>query len=138
MSLYKMFGTDKALEKDGVWVEYLSDDAPPIRFKISRSGGDNRKYQEAVTQATKPYLRQIQTGTFSDQQANKIMRKVFAKTVVLDWENVTDRDGQPITFSPTACETLFNDLPDLYLDLKAQSENVALFQEETWSNAAKN
>ena len=126
MSLYKLFKTNENLETDGIWLEYgQTADGKPIRIKIARAGGHNVAFSKALEKATRPYKKAIQTGMLDNKTA-----EVFAETVVLDWINVEGPDGQPMYFNNENVLKLFEDLPDLFVDLREQSANVALFRDE--------
>ena len=131
MSLYKLFKTDEKLETDGVWLEYgQTEQGKPIRIKIARAGGRNVAFAKALEKATRPYRKAIQTGTLDDKTATRLYQEVFADTVVLGWENVEGPDGQPLEFNKENVLKLFEDLPDLFADLREQANNVSLFREE--------
>lgn len=131
MSLYKQFKTNEALETEGVWLEYGQTDAgQPIRLKIARSGGKNTAFSKALEKATRPYRKAIQTGMMENTTADRLYKEVFAETVVLDWINVEGPDGKPLEFKKENVLQVFEDLPDLFNDLREQAANVALFREE--------
>ena len=131
MSLYKLFKTNENLETDGIWLEYgQTADGKPIRIKIARAGGHNSAFSKALEKATRPYRKAIQTGMLDNKTADKLYKEVFADTVVLDWINVEGPDGQPMEFKRENVLKLFDDLPDLFADLREQANNVALFREE--------
>lgn len=131
MSLYKLFKTNENLETDGVWLEYgQTEKGEPIRIKIARAGGHNSAFSKALEKATRPYRKAIQTGMLDNKTADKLYKEVFADTVVLDWINVEGPDGQPMEFKRENVLKLFEDLPDLFADLREQANNVALFREE--------
>ncbi len=131
MSLYKLFKTDEHLETDGIWLEYgQNEKGEPIRIKIARAGGHNSAFSKALEKATRPYRKAIQTGLLDNKTADKLYKEVFADTVVLDWINVEGPDGKPMEFKRENVLKLFEDLPDLFADLREQANNVALFREE--------
>ena len=133
MSLYSTFKTNDQFEIDGIFIQYgyLNDDeSKPVRFKIARAGGANTAFAKALEKATKPYRKQLQAGLLDDRTADRLYREVFADTVVLDWENVTDSDGNLLEFTKENVLKVFKDLPDLFLDLREQSNNVGLFRED--------
>lgn len=131
MSLYKLFKTNENLETDGIWLEYgQTADGKPIRIKIARAGGHNVAFSKALEKATRPYKKAIQTGMLDNKTADRLYKEVFAETVVLDWINVEGPDGQPMEFNKENVLKLFEDLPDLFVDLREQSANVALFRDE--------
>jgi hypothetical protein len=68
----------------------------------------------------------------------KLLREVYAETVVLDWENVEDADGNPMPFNAANAVKLFTDLPDLFRDIQEQSQRSALFRAELLEREAGN
>lgn len=139
MSLYKQFKTDESLEKTGILLEYgTTEDGKPISIRIARAGGSNRAYERRIEAEVKPYRRQIQNETIENAVVNRILRKVYAETIVLGWENVQDKDGKPMPFTVENCVKLFEDLPDLFKDIQEQSQRAALFRSELREVDGKN
>lgn len=130
MNIYSLFKTDAALEKEGIWIEYGTDGEKAMRIKIARAGGKNTEFNKALEKATKPYRKQIQSGVLDDGTADKLFKNVFADKVMLGWENISDPDGKPMKFTKDNVLKLFEDLPDLFQDLREQSTNSTLFREE--------
>ena len=131
MSLYRQFKSDETLEKSGILLEYGFNKAGlPITIRIARAGGANAAYTKRMEAKVKPYRRQIQTETIDTQVIEKLLRELYAETVVLGWENVEDADGNPLTFSTANAVKLFTDLPDLFRDIQEQSQRSALFRAE--------
>ena len=133
MSLYKTFKTNESYETEGIWLEYgyLDDDeSKPIRIKIARAGGQNKAFAKALEKATKPHRKALQAGMLDDRVADRLYKGVFAETVVLDWMNVTDPDGNLLEFTQENVLKVFNDLPDLFVDLREQASSAALFRDE--------
>lgn len=129
MSLYSQFTTDQKLEKDGIVLEYgLNSKGLPIGIRIARAGGSNALYNKTAEAKIKPYRRQIQTETIDKTMLEKLMREIYASSVVIGWENVEDREGNPLPFSVPNCITLFTDLPDLFADVQEQAQRAALFR----------
>lgn len=120
-TLFDTFGTDSDLEKKGVWFEIQ----PGVRFLCARMGGANKTYQRSLSKKMKPYQRQFQTGTLDPEVAENLMRDVFIEAVLLDWEGVTDKEGEPLEFNPNNAQWLFRELPDLYRALTDESEKVS-------------
>lgn len=129
--LYSQFTTDTKLERDGILLEYgTASNGQPITIRIARAGGANAQYLKRMEALVKPYRRQIQTETIDPKVVDKLVRQVYAETVVLGWENVESRDGQPLPYSRDNCLKLFDDLPDLFLDIQEQAQRAALFRTE--------
>jgi len=127
-----IFKTDPTLETKGIWVDYGESG----RFLIARSGGRNRAFRNLMEQRIKPFRAAMNAGASSDEAVERTTRKVFSETVVLDWEQV-DELGESIPFTPDACYKLFEELPDLFLDIMQQSQMIVNFVEETREADAK-
>ncbi len=139
MSLYKQFTTDPELEKKGVLLEYgETEDGKPVTFRIARAGGANKAFEKLMDAETKPIRRQLQNETADNKQLLRILRKVFATTVVLGWENVQDPDGKDIPFSVANCIKVFEDLPDLFIEIQEQARRAALFRASILEADTKN
>jgi hypothetical protein len=149
-SPYKLFGTKPDLEVAGIVIKY-GDEA---WFKIARSGGGNKRYLTQMTERLKPYRRQIQTETMDEKLADRIVMEVFVDTVLLDWGSYApERDAageaviQPWIEGPDGAHLPFNrenalkvltDLPELFRELRAESERLANFVAVTKEEDAKN
>lgn len=139
MSLYQQFKSDANLEKSGILLEYgFSKSGKPITIRIARAGGGNSAFTKRMEAKVKPYRRQIQTETIDTAIVEKLLREVYAETVVLGWENVEDADGNPLDFTAANCIKLFEDLPDLFKDIQEQSQRSVLFRAELLEGAAGN
>lgn len=139
MSLYKQFKTDNSLEKEGIVLEYGENSkGKPIAIRIARAGGANKAYEKRMEIRVKPYRRQIQNETMESALVERIVKEVYAETVVIGWENVEDENGNPMEFSVENCIKLFDDLPDLFRDIQEQSQRAALFRAEVREADAKN
>lgn len=152
MSLYKQFRTDATVEREGLWLNYgPNDDLPEIgknadgtsiypekRILIARAGGANDAFSKRLEAKGKPHRRQIQHETIDPKLLLTIVKEVYAETVVLGWENVTDENGVVMSFNKENCIKVFNDLPDLFIDLKEQAERSALFRVHVREEDAKN
>lgn len=137
--LYSQFETSKDVEKQGVILQYgKNSKGEMIEIRIARAGGANNAYSKLLEAKIKPYRRQIQNDTMDNDVAERITKEVYAKTVVLGWTGVEDRDNKPLDFTVDNCVKLFDDLPDLWSDIQAQSVNVALFRAEVLEADAKN
>jgi hypothetical protein len=151
--LYAQFKTDPEIEKNGIELEYRLSASSSIIIKIARAGGGNTKYQRVLDVRAKPFRRQIQTETIAPEMLESIMREVYADTVVLGWWTVTyntdgteanrvptvpDADGNPMDFSRANVLKLFTDLPDMFADVQASANKVALFRKQIMEDDAKN
>lgn len=146
MSLYKNFKTDANVEKTGIILAYgpnkdlpaVDGVYPQIEIRVARAGGANEAYLKRLEARAKPLRRQIQMETVDRVALEDLVRDVYAETVVLGWDNVTDIDGKPMEFNKANCLKLFNALPDLFQDIQEQSQRAALFRASIREEDAKN
>lgn len=142
MGLYSQFQTNDDLEKGGVVIDYGS-----FRVLIARAGGANTDFMRVLAAKTKPHRRAIQTETMDPNLAQAIEREVYAETVVKNWETMVDGEWKqgiespdggllPVTVENIAMT--FENLPDLYFDLKEQANKVAIFRRQEMEDDAKN
>lgn len=132
-SVYELFETNKDVEKSGIILDYGK-----FKFTVARAGGANKKFAKLLEVKRKPYQRVLATGTIDPEVATQIMREVYAESVVLGWEGVTDRKGKDLPFTAKNCVQLFQDLPDLFEDIMEQAQKAALFREHIREEEAKN
>lgn len=140
--LHKNFATNKDLERTGITLEYGDPDEPdakPVRILIARAGGANTAYDKALDKRTRSIRRQIQANAVSIAEMRKISREVYAETVLLGWEGVTEDDGKtPIPFNFENAVKLLTDLPDLFDDIVQQASTAQLFRGVQLEEDAKN
>lgn len=137
MSLHKTFKTDHNLEIEGVWLEYghvenadgTPDQTRPIRILVARAGGANVAFQKALEKATKPHRTALRVGTMSNSSADNLYKEVFASTVLKGWINVQNAAGDFLEFSKENALAIFEELPDLYADIRDQATAISIFRE---------
>lgn len=130
--LFKQFKTDGNVEKEGLWLEYGTADGSgqPIRILIARAGGANVAFQKAFERHSKPFKRLIQIGQMEDEQSKRMMRNVYADSVIKGWENVEDENDQPLEFNRENVIHVLTELPDLFVDIVEQANKGALFRQD--------
>jgi len=133
-SIYDLFGMDDNMEKKGIWIDY----GPAGSFLIARAGGSNQKFANILQAKPRPYKFQIDNELIDQKTGQRLMYEAFAEAVVLGWDGVCDREGNPIPFSEKNCVKLFEDLPDLFHDLREQASKLANFRQQSLEEAAKN
>lgn len=139
MSLHEQFAINRSKENDGVEIQYgpNADGSIPT-FIISRMGKSNKKYTKALEAATRPYRRQIELGTLSNEVADSLFMPVFVDTVLKGWQNVKDRNENDLVFNRASALQLLGELPELYDDLQEKAKSAALFRDESLEDEAKN
>lgn len=133
MSLYEKFSTDESIEKEGVWLDYGGGE----KFLIARAGGANQKFVQRLQHLTKPFNRQIQMGSFDEDQGRELAAQAFAETVILTWEGVKDREGEVMEFSISNCKQFLIDLPEIFVDIREFASSYANFQKEALVDEGK-
>ena len=139
-----MFKTDETLEtKVGVTLDYGD-----FRICITRAGGSNKKFTKVMQAKMKPYRRQLATGNMDEEVAKRLMREAYAEAIIIGFdvkvgdkkyeEGVPREDGTIAPYNKEEVIRIFTDLPDLFLDVQAQADSIALFREEEIEEDAKN
>lgn len=114
---------DNSLETEGIDLDFGKGRV----ITVARSGGGNRKYRATLTQEYKKNKSMLDRGTMDDEEAGAMLRKVFAKTVVIGWSGWLDEAGEEILYSQQACEELFEDAPEIFRVVQDESEKFSNF-----------
>ena len=130
---YSVFRTDRTLEKEGIILDYGD-----FKIKVARAGGANAAFQKALISKIRPFKRQIDAGAIPDGVAERLFLEVYAESVVLGWEGVTDEYGKPFPYSKENAVKLFSDLPDLFRDVQSQAASISNFRAEVTEDTIKN
>lgn len=139
MSLYAQYSTDKALEKEGIiWSLGPNSKGDPMGIRLARAGGGNSAYQRVWDAVTKPYRRQLQLGTLDKALERQLQIEIYVKSVIKDFENLEDAEGNPLEFNEENATQLFLDLPELFEELVVQANNFSLFRQEILEEDTKN
>jgi hypothetical protein len=109
---------DLELANEGVWVNL--DDHTQV--KLSMASPSNRKYIVRLRQFAKEF---VDAG--NDETAEKIMAKVLAETVLLDWKGLT-YNGKPVTYSPEEAEYLLLTVPYFRELITKEASDIKHFQ----------
>lgn len=132
MSLYSNFQTDPNLEKGGVWIDYGT-----FRVLLAFAGGANKRYLSMMDKKFKPLRQAIQAGTLDNDRAQKMLMELYAEAVIIDWETIHEDkpqrgiegpSGELLPFTVENVKMTFANLPNLFLDLKTQSELISNFR----------
>jgi hypothetical protein len=140
-SPYKVFKTDAKIETEGLWLDYGG-----FEIRIKRAGGANARYKKLLKKRVKPYRRQIDNETISEDTADRLWAGIYADSVIDGWRTkVVDKDGKLLEYkdgfipgedgelmqySRENCIKLLLDLPDLFTDIKEQAQVVSNFRAE--------
>ena len=109
-----------------------------FKIEVKRAGSSNSAYTKLLAAKVKPFRFQIQSGTIDADVIRKVMAEVFAKTVIVGWEGVTDRKGKKLEFTHENCVKVLTDLPDMFEDIQDQADKLSNFRKEENEEVAKN
>lgn len=125
-NLDSLFKTDGSFEKDGIWME-ISD---KTAFKVKRFGGRNSQHiQSVMARLSKPYTKQIEMKTLSEEKDYEITVRLFVETCLVDWKGV-EIDGEIKPFEKELAVEFFTALPDLLKVLINYASDLANYKEE--------
>lgn len=124
MDFKKIFGTDKAKETDGTWVNI----APDVSIKVRRAGPRNKAFSFEQSKMLRPFLRQIQFGTIDPTIMREINAKLFAKHIITDWKGVLV-DGKPLKFTPEKFQEFALEYPDFLNVVVEAASDLQNFQD---------
>lgn len=142
MSLFKQFGTNAEKEKSGVWFEVgvnENDPEKPPRFKLARmSVRANKAYGKMLSKTMAPHSEAVENGLLADELGNALFMKVFAKTILVDWENIYNEDGSVLEYNEANVKYLMKALPTLYEGLLERAKKASYYQDNEENDDAKN
>lgn len=137
MTLYDRYGTSKDMEENGVWVPFgEGTELLLARIKSQRS-------LTAKRAAEKPYREVLRTAArlgkeVADDIQSRIALDWLVSGVVLDWKEVSDRNGNMVTFSPDNAREIFGDLPDFLDEVVSAASNQSTYQDNADKDSVGN
>lgn len=142
-SVFKLFGTSKLAEKNGVWVDYGD-----VKFLVARAGGTNSDYLDLLKAKTRPFRNQIDRGTLAQADDDRVTRELYAEAIIKDvqvknedgsWvQGVPGMNGEVLPFTRGAVLQLLTALPDMFRDIRVMATDVQRYLDEEDSADLKN
>lgn len=148
MGSYDNLKTNPALEQKGVWVEYGE-----LKVLLARAGGVNQHYAKVMDRKIKPIRRAMDLGQVTTETSIRIVREVFAETIILGWKvrdpkdptkwinGVEDPDtGEILKPNRESYEKVLahEDLHDLFQFIQQDAAGQALYLRDIRAAEAKN
>jgi len=99
-SIYDIYESNLDLEEEGVWVNLTKT----IEVKVAALG--NRKHTNLLTKLQKAQGKTLENDA---DLREDIHVQAMAKTVLLDWKGITDKDGKPLKYSYENAYKLLSD-----------------------------
>lgn len=132
-SIYGSFLTNKNEEERGKWHEFGA-----VRIRIARAGGGNKRFSKLLEAKTRPYQRAIKTETMDNAVAERIMREVFAETIITGWQTKTAdafedvvlfMDGTTAPTTPQSVVRALEEIPELFTEIQDIAGKVSAFRD---------
>lgn len=123
--------TDRTKETEGVW-EDIGGDASLL---VARIG--NEKYKEGYKRLPKGTRRMIENQTIPDDQADDIICGLFARTILLDWKNLSE-GGKDIPYSEENAKQMMLKYPEFRELVSDLANDFQRFHEESVEGDVKN
>ncbi len=141
-ALRKMFETDTAVERDGIWIDY----APGVEVRIARAGGSNKHFAKVMQRLAKPHRRAIQTESVDGEVLKDIFIKAYALAIITDWKGFTkdlitqdDADSETeLDFNKDNVEAVLRAQPNLFEDIQKAADTISYFRAEINEEDSKN
>jgi hypothetical protein len=129
--IFSNFATDEVLEVEGKWFPL----GKSARIKVARTGND--RYNTEFKKLLEQYQADLSDGgPAAEALAAKIITEVQAKTVLVDWENLSYQ-GKPVPYSVEMAKTFLGvkDFRKRVTALADSFENFRVKAEEQQGNA---
>lgn len=137
--VFKAYKTDTDKEKNGKWFDFDG-----VRIKCARAGGSNRKYEQALAEATLKIREEFEGKTLSEDEESEISGRAltfaFAKSVFIDLEftldgetyqkGIPNEEGECLDLTLENVVDFFIKLPELFNELFALVGNYKNFRPE--------
>lgn len=135
ISPYEAFSMDEKRETQGIEFE-----TPWGTFILARPGGANKAFKTRFNDLTAPYrIRGIDLEEIMDDaESKRVFIQLYAETIVKNWRDVKDAEGNQIPFSVEAAIKLFTDLEDLFGVILQAAQKMSLFRAKLVEEDAKN
>lgn len=142
INLFNSFKVDQNAEMVGVPVNFGKNSAGnPIRLYLRRAGGSNTEFTKRYQELTEPYRILINNGRTDavQDELNQVMRRLYAETVVANWEGVLDSDDTTeLPYSVDTCIRIFEASPEVFSIVLDVSGKAAVYREQGREGSAKN
>ena len=130
--LLDKFSTSLTLSQQGVWYDVdLGDGGPIPGFLCGRMGSTNIKWAEMAAQSFNETRQQRAIGALSSTESRQRAIKVFAYSILFNWRNINNEDGNPRIYTPEEGIILLTKADRLYDYLLDQVQTDSNYQEAT-------
>ena len=99
---------DSALIEAGAWIPEISE-CPGLKLKVRGQG--NKDWRKLQTKLLDAVPRKKRVNRLDYDEGERITNRLLLDTCLLDWDGLTDDDGNPLPYSREMAEKLLTD-PD--------------------------
>lgn len=125
------FKVDPSLERDGVWTN-LDENAKVL---IARTGNSN--FQKAYRKIPSGIRRMMENETLSDELASQTMAELMSKTILLDWDGISE-NGKELKYSVETAKVMLHKYPEFRSVIWDIANQFQIFHNATLEESAKN
>lgn len=126
INLYAKYGSDRQKEKAGV--PFYIDKDSDTYINVARWTARNIEHTKAQAEVS------LQMANANENELEEARMDVFARHLITGWNNIIDKEGNDLEFTPDNAVMLLKDLPDLaqiLLSFSLDRENYGLDSVET-------
>jgi len=123
-ALHARFKTDTKLEEQGVWVDF----GEGLRVRVRRF--KSRVVQDASKKFNKTEVGVIRKGGMGEEAATDILVRIIAEAVIVEWQGVTDENGNELEATFDNKYATLKELPEFRDALFEQSVSMDNFKGE--------
>jgi hypothetical protein len=124
---------DEDAEANGVELAFANG-----RFiSITRAGSSNKKYKSTMARVFKPHMMTTGVISASDEEASKLLKEVYAESIVVGWRGFKDAEGKEINFTKSNCIELFDDAPEIFEIVQNEASKFSNFARRDEEEAGK-
>lgn len=131
-ALFSRFKTDETKEEQGIWVNF----GDGIRIKVRRF--KSKASQDARKELEKPLTAEIRRGPLEEKVQEDLLIRQMAKAIIVDWEGVTDEDGEELDCTFDTKYQILKALPEFRDDIAAIALDRDSFKAALDEDAEKN
>lgn len=104
MDLQEKFSVDPKIETEGVWESI----GPDTKLLVARIG--NPEFKQMYVKIPPAYKRMLKKDTLPEGKALEIMADIMSKTILLDWEGLSE-GGKEIKYSQQKAKEIMMQYP---------------------------
>lgn len=131
MDLEKLFAQDDTAVEEGKWFNVQKD----VHFKIASVNSE--RYQTVFRTLTKDYRTAIRRKTMDPEVMEEIMKKVAAKTLLLDWKGL-ELDGKPFPYNKDNALYIMMNFDSAYILVMDYASDMEAYKVQQEEDEAKN